>query len=147
MWSQNALDRSSILTWLGILKPQGKPFSVFRAWTSINFLYTRRFGKLLGPKLDSMLPELGPIMILVLRGIDNCWKSWFLTGNVGINTCHPDMLKLRHEFAVEAAKSLSCEEPTSLLCKHVIHPARGQGQYQAYEVTHMFTLVLWGGVL
>ena len=52
------------------------------------------------------------------------------------------MLKLGHEFAVEAAKSLSCEEPTSLLCKHVIHPARGQGQCQANEV--MFTLVLWG---
>ena len=70
---------------------------------------------------------------------------WFKindTGNVGIHTCHPDMLKLRHEFAVEAAKSLSCEEPTSLLCKHVIHPARGQGQCQADEV--IFTSVLWG---
>ena len=52
------------------------------------------------------------------------------------------MLKLRHEFAVEAAKSLSCEEPTSLLCKHVIHPATGQGQCQADEV--IFTSVLWG---
>ena len=52
------------------------------------------------------------------------------------------MLKLRHEFAVEAAKSFSCEEPTSLLCKHVIHPATGQGQCQADEV--IFTSVLWG---
>ena len=68
---------------------------------------------------------------------------WFKindTGNVGIHTCHPDMLKLRHEFAVEAAKSLSCEEPTSLLCKHVVHPARGQGQCQADKVTHVCSL-------
>lgn len=36
-------------------------------------------------------------------------------------TCNPDMLELRHQLTVEAAKSFSGQEPASLLREHVIH--------------------------
>jgi len=38
-------------------------------------------------------------------------------------SCNSDVLKLWHELAIKATHGVSCQEPSTLTCQHLVNPA------------------------